>query len=610
MMNVRVGDCVESEQFSIDNIMDWKLKLYPKGESTKNANCFIVLLQPLSIPSLWDTVRYCRTIKCAESGCSDTGISTTKNAKVPRATGWADPTMNFEDFQGIVTRHGKISFVVTINVLEVALRCSGRVIHPFQPPLTGHRHRFQWQINHDLIEKFKASHFGQDFESELFEEMFCLRMYSHWPSEGDLALSLRLCCLPPNARRVDLRYSTHCGDFKAERRVSMDYEHQSSPPIKMTNVSRLGSVSLMTVVLEIEIVHIESAKSSLVTSHQSMDIDSELFEDSDSEDGLISFDRPRDGNMGEVQRYKEALDQLVRFATTSTTKPFRETSKIHELRKLARKQYPSTRNRTVIESDEKGDEIHFDAIIEYIKSNSTRRRGDVVIRCHGAPRDDWLEQKKALEVFTVTFNERSPALVGQRGLRALVRIPRGTVIGEYFGREWMENEFDDIYSGTKDWVDINEYALCPSVEVKIPYSKLKYFANVGGVEKVRGSRDKWMVEEYHIVVDGLNKKSRTKAMMIFMNDCRRDIFMTNMTDDDERVMNAKLMTVYHNGWPRIFVVATKDVEQNEEVFTFYGKQHVRWEQDKRRYAANEKLHRQNIQRLLDHYDVKGMAVND
>merc|ERR1712154_679259 len=84
------------------------------------------------------------------------------------------------------------------------------------------------------------------------------------------------------------------------------------------------------------------------------------------------------------------------------------------------------------------------------------------------------------EVFTVQFNERSPALIGQRGLKALIRIPRGTVIGENFGREFLENEFEDIYGGTKENIDINQYAQGAKVDIEIPVSKLAHFENFGG----------------------------------------------------------------------------------------------------------------------------------
>ena len=181
----------------------------------------------------------------------------------------------------------------------------------------------------------------------------------------------------------------------------MDYEaqNQSSEPIKFLNLSKLKDIESLTVVLEIEIVHIQSTKNSLITSLESMDVDVDMFDDSDSDDfqfestarskgygndsniGLISFDRPRDDTMDELQRYKAALKEVVGMAVTLKPKPFRESRKIVELRKLARKKYAA--HTFVIESDRKEDEVYFGGIIEYIRNNKRRRKGDVVIRCKG-----------------------------------------------------------------------------------------------------------------------------------------------------------------------------------------------------------------------------------
>merc|ERR1719242_900134 len=196
-----------------------------------------------------------------------------------------------------------------------------------------------------------------------------------------------------------------------------------------------------------------------------------------------------------------------------------------------------------------------------------------------------------MTVFTIKQNDRNPMLIGQKGLKSLKRIPKGTVIGEYFGREFLENEFDDIYGGTKEWVDINMYAQGATVEVKIPYSKLAYFTNV--VESKKRDENIEMIHEFKIVVDGLNNGSNIKSMLIYMNDCRTDI-LTGKKGDDEKVENIKLMTVEYNGWPKIFGVTTKDIPADEELFTFYGKSYLGCVQDKERNEANMRLVRQNV----------------
>lgn len=629
MVNANAGDCIESPTFTIDDTTDWKLKLYPKGEPNQNDKYFIVLLQPVLMPSMWDKIRYCRTIKCMESECSDTGIT---QKKANQVTGWMDEMMTVTDFKALISRHNKITFIVAINVLEVILKCPAPPIYPFQPPLRGARRsprNFQWKMSRDLLDRIQSSHFGQQFESEIFEEMWCLRLHPHYPNQGDLTLFVRLCCLPPNAQSVQIQYSVHCQNgkqiqFTFQRKgATLNYEpaKQCSETIPFLKLSKLKGLESLAIDLEIEILQIQSTPKpkSVDTNYESMDIDdidsspsADFRFDNDTNSGLITFDRPVDGSMDELQRYKAALGHLVEFATTSKPKLFRDrNSKLKELRKLARKRYPAT--KICIESDDKANEVHFDGIIEYIKNNKHRMRGDVVIRCKGAPPTDLVEQRKAMEVFTVQFNERSPALIGQRGLKALIRIPRGTVIGEYFGREFLENEFEDIYGGTKEYIDINQYAQGAKVDIEIPVSKLAHFENFGGnlTEEVSDGKnesdgngnEEMMVHEFRMLIDGLNVESKVKAMLIYINDCRRNIFRADKVGDDELVQNVELMTVYFNGWPKIFGIATKDIEQNEEMFTFYGKEYGYTEQDKARHAKNMRFQRQNVKRVLDHYGI-------
>lgn len=116
-----------------------------------------------------------------------------------------------------------------------------------------------------------------------------------------------------------------------------------------------------------------------------------------------------------------------------------------------------------------------------------------------------MAQSAALEVFTVRHNERSPMLVGQKGLRARIPLPRATVIGEYFGRELLEAEFDDMY------------ALSSHVEVEVPLAKLNYFCNLQMDEAAEADAAQLVEQPFRIVMDGLNTESEIKAMVIYMN---------------------------------------------------------------------------------------------
>ena len=61
------------------------------------------------------------------------------------------------------------------------------------------------------------------------------------------------------------------------------------------------------------------------------------------------------------------------------------------------------------------------------------------------------------------------------------------------------------------------------------------------------------------------------AILSWINDCRKNIYLKNLTNDDNNHLNCIFVTGLVNGWPSVFLVTTKTIEKNVQLLTDYGK---------------------------------------
>ncbi|ETO28132.1 hypothetical protein RFI_08998 [Reticulomyxa filosa] len=77
-----------------------------------------------------------------------------------------------------------------------------------------------------------------------------------------------------------------------------------------------------------------------------------------------------------------------------------------------------------------------------------------------------------------------------------------------------------------------------------------------------------------IVIDALSLcNSNQEPLVMFVNDCRLNIELTQPTNEDKKYENVELLLCYLNGWPSLFACTTRDITKNEELFFFYGRQY-------------------------------------
>ena len=147
---------------------------------------------------------------------------------------------------------------------------------------------------------------------------------------------------------------------------------------------------------------------------------------------------------------------------------------------------------------------------------------------------------------------RIPQLNGQYAVRALRGIPLNTIIGRFCGDEMYSFEYNDIYRNTCEYTIRNHYRMstqCPDdpwSERKCPFEH----------------------KDNQIVLDELDPFPANP--MVIMNDVRKNISDETLTDDDDIYWNAEYHHVYVNGWPFIYIVASKPILAGQEIASYYG----------------------------------------
>ena len=177
-------------------------------------------------------------------------------------------------------------------------------------------------------------------------------------------------------------------------------------------------------------------------------------------------------NEGKVD-YKQAFNALVDYITNPQPKYEYRTDKAIELQHYVSAKYDQAQRK--IEGKQE-DEHYFDAILNYLELNGTGYQREEVIKIqNGSGKQNIIDQSDLLQVYIIQDHKRMPKLNGQQGLKAMRMINEGSVIGEYFGIEYLEQEFDAIYEGTKEMHEINAYAFTEHVDVELDVGLINYF---------------------------------------------------------------------------------------------------------------------------------------
>ena len=280
-----------------------------------------------------------------------------------------------------------------------------------------------------------------------------------------------------------------------------------------------------------------------------------------------------------------------------------------------------------------------------------------------------IKQSEIIELYNITNNERIPKLNGQRGVRACSPIDDMTVIGEYTAKLIMESDFDDIYYGTKEYFQINEYAFNDTFDVdtdkntktqfdqslfdmepqrkrrklnddhdqktnqiqiqteprsfttnnniKIEPTEIKMDENKNrnrdkkrkrGIKRKR-TEDKNGMEVSHscpIIIDGINAENQ--SILCFVNDIRRDITVSDPTEEDLEYKNVEFVKVLHYGLPKVYIVTTREIEEGEEIMSYFGAAFFNTIIERERFQKVQEMKRNDVNAILKKHNVTDINV--
>ena len=231
-------------------------------------------------------------------------------------------------------------------------------------------------------------------------------------------------------------------------------------------------------------------------------------------------------------------------------------------------------------------------------------------------RFETMKQSEIIEVETIRQCQRWPSLIGQQGLRTKRHIAKDTVIGEYYGREYLQNEVD-LLSPKSGWdhITTNEHAFYEVVTGQFTKQQIEEMERVEIDEFPPSKRRRVEVDElnndnqstellqraqFQVFIDGLHHP--TPSMMIKINDCKLNLSQRFASEEDLEFMNVVLKTVRHEGWPKILAITTKDVAAGERLWTDYGEQFCIVEPEKALYRKRKNRLEQQMRSIMDRND--------
>ena len=175
-----------------------------------------------------------------------------------------------------------------------------------------------------------------------------------------------------------------------------------------------------------------------------------------------------------------------------------------------------------------------------INNNNRDVKNPQIILSKCKRRKHVIQQSDVLGVRIVNETTPIPALIGQKETFCKTDlIPKGTIIGQYSGFEINQDKWSNHFGNTENY-----------------YKQAPYLYNV-----------EWSGGEF--VIDpkmGLNKDNP----LLYINDARLNIDCNNLKIKEQKRCNVTFKTELFDGWPVLYIEATKDIKYNHSLWTDYG----------------------------------------
>eukprot|EP01084_Bolivina_argentea_P126516 223999_1 len=158
---------------------------------------------------------------------------------------------------------------------------------------------------------------------------------------------------------------------------------------------------------------------------------------------------------------------------------------------------------------------------------------------------------QSVEKYIIRLPHRSPSLEGQYGVRAIIDIPKQTVLSRYIGFEMSNREWNNCFDYSNKDMFHAQYLYTFDLDLDLE-------CNDNGEDK------------RSVTIDPI-EGGKSELLVLYINDCRKDILTANMSHDDNKHRNCKFVLIKNKGWPSVFIVTTKNVRNGQELFIDYGK---------------------------------------
>lgn len=212
-------------------------------------------------------------------------------------------------------------------------------------------------------------------------------------------------------------------------------------------------------------------------------------------------------------------------------------------------------------------------------------------------RNRYIKQTDVVAPKKCTENYRIPKLAGQFYLESKINIPSGTVIGCYNFKCFPTEVFNQLHAHPETLLDHKAYAfeikLYPLDDEKVRELASNQKFSTSLEEKIdklikaekkaacklglnyRQTTNETFIKltiDPHCHFQGsiANCKTLKNRLMTLINDCRNDLDLLNLTEDDTHRQNVEFTRVEVNGWEFVFIVATKDIQPHTEIAINYG----------------------------------------
>ena len=191
---------------------------------------------------------------------------------------------------------------------------------------------------------------------------------------------------------------------------------------------------------------------------------------------------------------------------------------------------------------------------------------------YGSTMKQYAERRK----ITKENDGGTPALIGQYGAFAKKEISKGVCIGQYYGDEYMEHEYDSLFdldkyvniSSNHAFVKKNDYAM--TLEYASSWQKKLEPLNISvAIDAFHAYDHEWYVRNGDLDLSE-EQIERKQNLEPYINDARTDVYSPRINWGDKRRKNAEFVTCRVDGFYMTFVVVIKDVQKDEQLLVYYG----------------------------------------